>query len=295
MSDNENTYLLNPESEGEMLRLARQGRLLTQQLGLLPPNINPRQLPSVGAEELLSQPRILDIGCATGEWSLAFAAAYRHTQVLGIDISELMIAYALQQAENQEVPNAIFQRANALERLPFADASFDLINLRVAVGFIPRNRWEDMIRECWRLLRPQGLFVSTEGEGGMTTYLNPATARVSHWLVQALWVSGLGFWDGYSSAYGIHAMQPVLVEKAGFKNIRLFPNVNSATFGSPWYQGWLDHLKITVQAIRPLALSTLGVSAEEFDQTLEECLVEARLDSYQLYTNFLTVTGQKVV
>lgn len=296
MSDNNdanNTYLLDPESQGEMLRLARQGRILTQQLGLLPPNINPLHLPSVEAGG--HPPVVLDIGCATGEWPLALAAAYQPIEVIGIDISQLMTAYATEQAENQEVQGVQFLRCNALERLPFPDEHFDLINLRVAVGFIPRSRWEDVVRECWRLLRPQGFFISTEGEAGVTTFQNPATARISHWLVQALWNSGLGFWDAYSTAYGIHAMQPVIMNKAGFKDLRFFPYFNYASFGSPGYQAWLDHLKITVQAIKSLVHNTLGVPEEEFNQTLEESLLEARQDTYQLYTSFLAVTGQKVV
>ncbi len=290
-----NTYLLDPEAEGEMIRLARQGRLITQVVGLLPPNINPLALPSVLAGEPRA-PHILDIGCATGEWGLDLASKFRQFQVFGIDISERMIAYAQRQAENQELAAAVhFQKANALDVLPFPDDSFDLVHIRVAVGFILRNRWEDVFRECWRVLRPQGILISTEGEAGITTYKNPATATINRWLVEALWVSGLGFWDGIGSAHGIHAMQPVFFQCVGYRNVEFFPFMAYNSYGSPQYHAWLDHLKITVQATEPLICGALGVSKEEFRAKLEESVIEARLDQYQCYTTFLTLTGQKIL
>lgn len=290
--ETKNTYLLDPESEGEMIRLARQGRLLTQGVGLLPPNVNPLQLPSVVGE--VRAPSVLDIGCATGEWGLGLAATYRHLQIVGIDVSNLMIAYACSQAENQELPNTHFEIGNILNSLHFPDGSFDLINIRVAVGFIPRDHWEEVFRECWRLLKPQGILISTEGEAGVTTYKNPATAQINRWLVEALWVSGLGFWDGIGAAHGIHAMQPTFFRRVGFTNLEFFPHILYASYGAPQYQGWLDHLKITVQSIEPLVCNALKVTKEEFSTKLQESLIEARQDAYHVYTTFLTITGQKM-
>lgn len=290
----DNTYLLDPEAQEELIRLARQGRLLTESLGLLPPNIDLLRLPSLLNE--VRAPSILDLGCATGEWGLALAARYRNLHLVGLDISQRMIAYANKLAENQELAeNVQFQVGNALHRLPFPDASFDLVNLRVAVGFMPRTSWEGVVRECWRVLKPRGFFISTEGEAAVTTSENPATAQIGHWLVQALWVSGLGFWDGISSSYGIHAMQPVFLKRAGFENIEHFPNFSFAGFGDPGYQGWLDNLHMIVQFTEPLITGKLGVLKEDFRAKLEESLREARMDSYRLYTTFLTVTGQKPV
>jgi SAM-dependent methyltransferase len=291
-----NTYLLDPEAEGEMIRLARQGRLITQAVGLFPPNVNPLVLPSVQAADEPRGSYVLDIGCATGEWALELASKFRQFQVFGIDISERMIAYASKQAENQELAATThFQVANALHVLPFPDNYFDLIHIRVAVGFIPRDRWVDVFRECWRILRPQGILISTEGEAGITTYENPATATINKWLVEALWVSGLGFWDGVGSAHGIHAMQPVFFQRVGYRNVEFFPWMAYNSYGSPQYQAWLDHLKITVQATEPLICGALHVPKEEFQAKLEESVMEARLDRYQCYTTFLTLTGQKIL
>lgn len=290
-----NTYLVDPEAEEEMIRLARQGRLLTQQLGLLPPNIDPFQLPSVQAEEA-RPPFLLDIGCATGEWGLAFAARYRHTRVIGIDISERMIAYAAQQAENQELAGiAHFQIGNALTRFPFPNEYFDLIHLRIANGFIPRDRWRDVFRECWRVLRPQGILLSTEAESGITTCENPATAQILRWFVQSLWISNLGFWDGVGSAIGIHAMQPVFFRNTGFSHLEYFPHLVYASFGSPDYQAWLDGIPMMIQAVEPLVTGKLGVSKEDFQRICVESRIESLQDTFNVYIVCLSVTGRKSV
>jgi len=64
---------------------------------------------------------ILDVGCGTG--ALCSALNEAGLSVTGVDPAENMLAIASRQPENQEIR---FLQANALERLPFADKSFDL-------------------------------------------------------------------------------------------------------------------------------------------------------------------------
>ncbi len=65
------------------------------------------------------------------------AHTYPEIEVTGIDISHNMIAYARAHAEVRGLTNAHFQVMNALEQLDFPDASFDLVNARAALGFVP--------------------------------------------------------------------------------------------------------------------------------------------------------------
>ncbi|RME80799.1 MAG: class I SAM-dependent methyltransferase [Caldilineae bacterium] len=65
--------------------------------------------------------RVLDVGTGSGVFAEAFA---RHgLKVVGVDISEEMLA-----AARRLVPGVDFQQA-AMEDLPFPDASFDLVFL----------------------------------------------------------------------------------------------------------------------------------------------------------------------
>ncbi|MEA4914298.1 MAG: class I SAM-dependent methyltransferase [Christensenella sp.] len=71
--------------------------------------------------DLTSYTSILDVGCGTGALcSVLHEAGF---SVTGVDPAQNMLAIAKGQPENQEIR---FLQANALERLPFSDQSFDL-------------------------------------------------------------------------------------------------------------------------------------------------------------------------
>jgi ubiquinone/menaquinone biosynthesis C-methylase UbiE len=72
---------------------------------------------------------LLDIGCGTGHWS-AFFAEWGY-QVTGVDIASAMIA-----AARSAVPKCTFQVADA-RRLPFEDASFDIVASMAVLEFVP--------------------------------------------------------------------------------------------------------------------------------------------------------------
>lgn len=66
---------------------------------------------------------ILDVGCGTGRLSARLASAYDQARVVGIDASTGMI----QNAAITTVPRRSRFAAAMAERLPFADAVFDLV------------------------------------------------------------------------------------------------------------------------------------------------------------------------
>ncbi|TSC79301.1 MAG: SAM-dependent methyltransferase [Parcubacteria group bacterium Gr01-1014_29] len=70
---------------------------------------------------------VLDIGCADGRFTLKIAEKFY--KIFGIDISSEMLAKAKQFQEEQNISNAILQKAEA-EKLPFQDKYFDLIYSR---------------------------------------------------------------------------------------------------------------------------------------------------------------------
>ncbi len=76
-------YVVDAENVAEMARLRRQARMLSEHSCL-----SPQQL------ALAQRSHILDIGCGPGEWALAIAQRFPESRITGIDISDLMIAYA---------------------------------------------------------------------------------------------------------------------------------------------------------------------------------------------------------
>ncbi|MGH2506633.1 MAG: class I SAM-dependent methyltransferase [Ktedonobacteraceae bacterium] len=288
----ENTYLLDPESAEEMARLMKQGRLITRAIGLFPVGVDPHQLPSIVPHKQ-RVPQLLDIGCGPGAWALDAAAKYPALEITGVDVSQLMVRYANAEAESREQPNAKFLAMNVLEPLLFANESFDLVHIRTAVSFIPREKWVSVLKECWRILRPGGLLLSVEGESGIVTCASPATGQSLHWLAQALWVQGLGFWDGYSTMLGIHAMQGKLVADAGFQVVQQVPAYIDSSYGSDMYQSSLDQQRVLIGQIEPLICNKLGVSKETFAKIQKEHIRETCLDSFRNITPFLSVVGRK--
>ncbi|MBM3746583.1 MAG: bifunctional demethylmenaquinone methyltransferase/2-methoxy-6-polyprenyl-1,4-benzoquinol methylase UbiE [Acidobacteria bacterium] len=103
----------------------------------------------------LAQPgaRVLDLCCGTGDLLLALQAG-RPLPVIGCDFSRAMLALARRKA-----PRCALVEADAL-RLPFADASLDLIT--IAFGFRNLTDYHTGLEEMRRVLKPGGTLAILE-------------------------------------------------------------------------------------------------------------------------------------
>ncbi len=200
-------YVVDAENVAEMARLTRQARMLSEHLGLYPQQL-----------ALAQSSHILDIGCGPGEWALEIAQRFPGSRVTGIDISDLMITYARSTAESLHIANVQFQVLDARQPLALPDASFDLVNARFIVGFMSTSRWPQLIGECFRLLRPGGIFCTCEPESlGTTT--SPSLAQYNLLITQATRWAGQCF-APQGEQYGICAVQHRLLQEAGFQHIQ---------------------------------------------------------------------------
>ena len=115
------------------------------------------------AAEIDRARRVLDLGCGTGISSRPFAARLPKGQVVGLDVLPPMLHYARRKARRKRLPNLAFVRATA-EDLPFASASFDVVNCCGAL-----HNFDDLDRALAgvvRVLRSGGRFtVATYREG----------------------------------------------------------------------------------------------------------------------------------
>jgi SAM-dependent methyltransferase len=110
---------------------------------------------------------ILDVGCGTGKWGQEMAHLFPKAQVVGLDIEKSA-------ASSLPLPkNYTFTQGNVLEKLPFADETFDFVYQRLLVAAIPTVRWPKVVGELVRVTKPNGWIELVEGGDA---YINPGPA-----------------------------------------------------------------------------------------------------------------------
>ena len=122
--------------------------------------------------------QLLDVGC--GDGALACTVAARGASVTGVDPDLAMLAAARARALDQGLHVRCLE--GSLERLPFPDASADLVVAVTVLCFVPRAGVA--VRELARVLRPGGRLVLGE-LGRWSTWA--ALRRVRGWRGSSTW------------------------------------------------------------------------------------------------------------
>ena len=104
--------------------------------------------------------RILDVATGTGDLAIAMARRIRDVQVLGVDLSEQMLAVARRKIEARGLDGRIVLDRGDAERLAVADASVDVATVAFGGG-----NFGDLgagLRERARTIKPGGKVVILE-------------------------------------------------------------------------------------------------------------------------------------
>ena len=112
--------------------------------------------------------RALDLGTGTGGAAFLIAGRFPEAEVVGADLAERMIEQARRNTPDELRGRVRFEVADA-SRLPYADASFDLVGLSNMIPFFD---------ELDRVLTPGGsLIVAFSGGAGTPIYVGPERLR----------------------------------------------------------------------------------------------------------------------
>jgi SAM-dependent methyltransferase len=274
----DNTYFIDADSGAEMARLLDQDHLLNKGMGGLCVELE---------NDFSGIKRVLDVGCGPGGWVQELAFTNPEIEVVGIDISRMMIEYARAQAKVQHLDNVVFEIANATQPLAFPDASFDLVNGRFLAGFLSATRWPQFLQECRRILKPGGIVRITESELGNST--SEALERLQQLFIQALRRAGHGFLP-HSRNFGISVVLCSLLRSAGFEQVSIRPHLIEYSFGTPVYEGFYKDWKVVYNLLQPFLVKMGVTTLEETEPLYQQMLVDMRspdfCGTYDLYSVF---------
>ncbi len=278
---NENTYILDSESAAEMARLIYQDRLITNNMGGLLPE----------QDDISGLHDVLDIACGPGGWACDLAFKSPDIQVAGIDISSKMVEYARATASAQRLNNVQFRVMDALRPFDFPDNSFDLVNARFLVAFMPRTAWPKLLEECVRITRPGGIIRLTEFDEPATTN----GAAFAHWMTltfRAIQLAGLCISpDGHN--FGVTPLLRRFLLNAGCQNIEQMSHCIDFSFGTPAFDSMYRNCEVAFLQVQPFMAKMKVASPEEIEKSYQQMLMEMQSRDFCALWYYLTAWGQK--
>lgn len=281
-NEHPSTYVVQDrESHEELVRLALQDHLLTVSMGgVLAEQSNPAALR-----------RVLDVGCGTGGWVIEAAQQFPAISLIGVDISQRMVAYARQQAEAQQLADRVeFQVMDALRMLEFPDGFFDLVNLRLGGSWLRIWDWPKLLSEIFRVTCEEGVVRLTEQEI-MHRSSSRAGTRINEMVLKAFYRSGHIFAE---ESTGLTAHLPLLLTKYGFLQVQSQTHTLEYRHGTPESQAYGQDMIAASRTLRPF-VQKWGCLSEDYDELCQQIIEEGQsADSFSIWS-FHTIWGTKPV
>jgi ubiquinone/menaquinone biosynthesis C-methylase UbiE len=239
-----------PRDFEEMSRLDFQHFVLRQAFkgNFLAPVENPRA--------------ILDVGTGTGRWAREVATVFPSANVIGLDLNAPPVDEKARAGEEEALPrNYAFVSGNILEGLPFADASFDFVHMRLLILALPHDRWPFVVSELIRVTRPGGWVESVEvpadEQGG------PAVDQIMAWVAAMLQRRGIDITDAVRVGGLLQAQGLVNVVS---RRVEVPIGAHGGRIGKLMASDILTGMQALRGPIETLGLAT----AAEFDRTFAE-------------------------
>lgn len=273
-------YMINPENTAEMARLTRLAEHLIGETGLLPRAI-----------DLTSRTEFLDIGCGPGGWVMEIARCFPASRVIGLDISALMIAYAQFCAQAEGRSNVQFLRADARQRLPFADETFDVVHASLATAWLSKTTWPAVIQDYVRLVKPGGIVCCVETENlGITT--SAALANFNTLCLQAMRRANQCF-TSTGDYNGITTVLPFILQEAGLQDVQLEAHAVQYSFGTSGYGAMVENFTSVLKLLQPFLLDHGAATQVELDVLYDKAMEDMQKEDFRAIIYYVYIWGKK--
>jgi len=200
---------------------------------------------------------VLDVGCGPGTITTGLAKYASDGKTIGLDISPDVLNKAKSLATAANIPTSgpgsvSFEQGNVLEKLPYPDASFDIIYASQVFGHLSLpGQPLRALAEIRRVLKPGGILATVDAAA--QHFYPPSLGLDRLWLQN----SGRAIRKGASEGDPTGTIMPKLFRSAGFENIRIGAAANvtqgpearkwlagrgagQMKKGDPFRQSWLD-------------------------------------------------------
>jgi SAM-dependent methyltransferase len=224
---------------------------------------------------------ILDVGTGTGRWAREMAMQFPRANVIGFDIAT---PGEVDQRMDIRPENYVFVQGNVLDGLPFPDASFDFVHMRLMVLALPADRWPFVVRELVRVTRPGGWVESVEYGGEKNG--GPAIEQLMRWGTQAGALRGID--TSYSTRVG------ELLRAAGLAHVRTHElDIPLGAYGGRIGMMNGVDLLTAMKALSSLYLEHGITTAQEFERTIQAAQAEIDSPQYRTVSPFYIAFGQR--
>jgi ubiquinone/menaquinone biosynthesis C-methylase UbiE len=274
------TYFVEDRSnQDELDRLQIQDHLLTVGMGgVLPEQPDPTAFP-----------RVLDVGCGTGDWLIELAKTIPTCSLLiGVDASLKFVEYARAQAAAAQVSDRVeFHVADALRMLEFPDSYFNLVNHRLASSWLRTWDWRKLLQEYQRVCRPGSVVRVTETEW-MIESTSPALLRLTELLLQAFHQAGNLFTP---TRDGITSKLAHLLDQHGLQQIQTRNYTLEYRAGTPEWHYYFENYKLGFRTGLPFLRKWTRVP-DDYEEIYQQMLSEMQQPSFVAIQGLLTAWGR---